>query len=136
MFRSKDGGRSWTRHAQGFPRAQGWLTAIDADTSHGPLSVKVSADRPHSITDGCILDNGTLVHEKLSYTGSGQCATAFPVASNTRLTAGESLAMPVLKCALQPLRFNDYPVTFTAAEKTELRAAFPGAAIRMATARA
>jgi hypothetical protein len=102
-----------------------WLTAIDADTSHRPLSMKVSADRPHSITDGCILDNGTLVHEKLSYTGSGQCATAFPVASNTRLTAGESLSMPVLKCGLQPLRFGDYPVTFTAAEKTELQAAFP-----------
>jgi len=102
-----------------------WLSAIDADTSHRPLSAKVSADRPHSITDGCFLDNGTLVHETLSYTGSGQCASAFPVASNTRLTAGGSLSMPVLKCALQPLRFSDYPVTFTDAEKAELRAAFP-----------
>jgi hypothetical protein len=102
-----------------------WLDAIDADTSHRPLSAKVAADRPQNVTDGCILDNGTLVHEKLSYTGSGQCATAFPVASNTRLTAGESLAMPVLKCALQPLRFSDYPVAFTDAEKAELRAAFP-----------
>jgi hypothetical protein len=102
-----------------------WLSAIDADTSHRPLSAKVSADRPHSITDGCFLDNGTLVHETLSYTGSGQCASAFPVASNTRLTAGEPLSMPVLKCALQPLRFSDYPVTFTDAEKAELRAAFP-----------
>ncbi len=102
-----------------------WLSAIDADTSHRPLSAKVSADRPHSITDGCILDNGTLVHETLSDTGSGQCASAFPVASNTRLTAGETLSMPVLKCALRPLRFGDYPVTFTDAEKAELRAAFP-----------
>jgi hypothetical protein len=47
------------------------------------------------------------------------------VASNTRLIAGESLSMPVLKCALQPLRFGDYPVTFIDSEKAELRAAFP-----------
>jgi hypothetical protein len=102
-----------------------WLSAIDADTSHRPRSSKVSTDRPGSITDGCFLDNGTMVHESLSYGGSGQCASAFPVAANTRLIAGESLAMPVLKCALQPLRFSDYPVTFTDAEKAELRAAFP-----------
>ena len=33
--------------------------------------------------------------------------------------------MPALKCSLQPLNFRDYPVTFTAAEKAELRQAFP-----------
>jgi Tannase-like family of unknown function (DUF6351) len=102
-----------------------WLSAIDADTSQRPRSAKVSTDRPNSITDGCFLDNGTLVHETLSYAGSGQCASAFPVAANTRLVAGESLSMPVLKCALRPLRFGDYPVTFTDSEKAELRAAFP-----------
>jgi hypothetical protein len=102
-----------------------WLTAIDADTSHRPLSAKIAADRPGDVTDGCILDDGTLVHERLRYGGTGTCATAFPVASNTRLVAGERLTMPVLKCALRPLRFGDYPVTFTAAEKAELRSAFP-----------
>jgi hypothetical protein len=33
--------------------------------------------------------------------------------------------MPALKCSLKPLNFRDYPVTFTAAEKAELRQAFP-----------
>jgi Tannase-like family of unknown function (DUF6351) len=33
--------------------------------------------------------------------------------------------MPALKCRLRPLDFGDYPVTFTAAEKQELRQAFP-----------
>jgi hypothetical protein len=47
------------------------------------------------------------------------------VASNPRLVAGEPLTMPALNCSLKPLSFRDYPVTFTAAEKTELRQAFP-----------
>ncbi|HEY2672302.1 MAG TPA: DUF6351 family protein [Rugosimonospora sp.] len=102
-----------------------WLTAIDADHSRRPLSAKVGADRPGDISDGCIRDDGTLVHERLSYGGSGQCASLFPVGSNTRLVAGGALALPVLKCALQPLNFADYPVAFTAAQKAELRSAFP-----------
>jgi len=102
-----------------------WLTALDADTTGRPLSVKVAADKPNDITDGCFADNGSLIHETLSYQGSGQCATWFPVASNTRLVAGQPLSMMTLKCALKPLNWADYSVTFTAAQKDELRAAFP-----------
>lgn len=102
-----------------------WLTAIDADHSQRPLSVKVAADRPADITDGCFQNSGTPVHESLSYGGTGTCASLFPVAANTRLVAGEPLAMPVLKCALKPLDFTGYPVVFTDAQKAELRAAFP-----------
>ena len=102
-----------------------WLTAIDADTSHRPLSAKVAADRPADVTDGCFQPDGTLVHERLSYGGSGTCAGLFPVASNTRLVAGEPLAMSSTKCALKPLNFADYPVSFTATQQAELRAAFP-----------
>lgn len=32
----------------------------------------------------------------------------------------------MLKCRLRPLDFRDYPVTFTAADRKRLRAAFPG----------
>jgi hypothetical protein len=102
-----------------------WLTAIDADQTHRSLSAKVAADRPGDVTDGCFRDDGTLVHERLSYGGAGTCAALFPVASNTRLVAGEPLAMPVLKCALAPLNFAGYPVVFSDAQKAELRAAFP-----------
>jgi hypothetical protein len=102
-----------------------WLTAIGADTSHRPLSVKVAADRPADITDGCFANNGTLIHETLSYPGSGQCAALFPVAGNTRLVAGEPLSMMVLKCALKPIDWADYPVAFTGAQQAELRTAFP-----------
>jgi Tannase-like family of unknown function (DUF6351) len=102
-----------------------WLTAIGADHSHRPLSAKVAANRPADVTDGCFLDDGTRVQEPLSYDGSGQCASLFPVASNTRLVAGEPLAMRTLKCRLRPLDLADYPVTFTAADRAKLRAAFP-----------
>ena len=33
--------------------------------------------------------------------------------------------MAVLKCALRPLDFADYPVAFTDGQKATLRAAFP-----------
>lgn len=102
-----------------------WLTAIDADHSRRPLSVKVRADRPADVSDGCFRDDGTLLHEPLSYGGSGECASLFPVGSNTRLVAGEPLAMPALKCALRPLDFARYPVAFTDVQKAELRSAFP-----------
>ncbi|GAA5201251.1 DUF6351 family protein [Rugosimonospora acidiphila] len=102
-----------------------WLTAIDADRSHRSRSAKVRMDRPVDVSDGCFRDDGTLIHERLSYGGSGQCASLFPVASNTRLVSGAPLSMPVLKCALRPLNFGDYPVAFTAAQKAELRSAFP-----------
>jgi hypothetical protein len=102
-----------------------WLTAIDADSSHRPLSAKVAANRPGDVSDGCFLPTGTLVHEPLSYQGSGQCAAAFPVAGNTRLAAGQPLAMTALKCWLKPLDFADYPVSFTDQQKESLRGAFP-----------
>jgi hypothetical protein len=102
-----------------------WLTAIDADQSHRSLTAKVAANRPADLSDGCFLNNGTQVREPLSYGGAGQCASLFPVASNTRLVAGAPLAMRTLKCALRPLDLSDYPVAFTDAQVAELRAAFP-----------
>jgi hypothetical protein len=102
-----------------------WLTAIDADASRRPMSEKVAVDRPADVSDGCFRPDGTLVHEPLSYGGSGTCASLFPVGSNTRLVSGAPLAMPVLKCALRPLNFADSPVSFTDAQQAELRAAFP-----------
>jgi hypothetical protein len=44
---------------------------------------------------------------------------------NTRMVAGESLSLDVLKCQLNPLNLRDYQVAFTAAEQQRLRATFP-----------
>ena len=102
-----------------------WLTNIENDHSHHSARQKVLDDKPAGLTDGCFLSATDLVHQTLTDPATGQCGTTYPVASNPRLVAGEPLTMPALKCSLQPLNFRDYPVTFTAAEKAELRQAFP-----------
>ncbi|WP_103355797.1 DUF6351 family protein [Amycolatopsis sp. CA-128772] len=103
-----------------------WLTAIDADRSHRSRQQKVLANRPGDLGDGCYLSAASRITEKLTYPASGQCGARYPVAANTRLVAGERLTLDVLKCRLKPLDFRDYPVTFTAADRQRLRAAFPG----------
>jgi hypothetical protein len=102
-----------------------WLTNIENDHSRQSAQQKVLDDKPAGLTDGCFLSATDLAHQTLTDPGTGQCGAAFPVASNPRMVAGEGLAMPALKCSLRPLDFRDYPVTFTAAEKQELRQAFP-----------
>ncbi|MET9001002.1 DUF6351 family protein [Amycolatopsis sp. NPDC004169] len=102
-----------------------WLTAIDADRSHRSRQQKVLANRPADLADGCYLSPTERITEPLTYPATGRCGALYPVAADTRMVAGESLALDVLKCRLQPLDFRDYPVTFTAAERKRLRAAFP-----------
>jgi hypothetical protein len=102
-----------------------WLTAIDADHSHRSLAAKVIADKPADLGDGCYLSPTQRVLATVTDPATGPCAAAYPVAGNPRMVAGESLAMNVLKCTLTPVNFASYPVTFTAAEKAELRATFP-----------
>ncbi len=102
-----------------------WLTNIENDHSHHSARHKVLDDKPAGLTDGCFLSATDLVHQTLTDPGTGQCGTAYPVASNPRMVAGEPLTMPALKCSLKPLNFRDYPVTFTASDKAELRQAFP-----------
>jgi uncharacterized tannase-like protein DUF6351 len=101
-----------------------WLTNIDADHSSRGRQAKVIANKPASLTDGCYL-NGRLVHQPLTYPATGQCATDYPIGSDTRLKSGEPLPETTLKCALRPLDFADYPVRFTKAEQGKLRQAFP-----------
>ena len=102
-----------------------WLTNIANDHSDRSARHKVLDDRPAALSDGCFLSPTDLVHQTLTDPGTGQCGASFPVASNPRMVAGEPLTMPALKCSLRPLNFRDYPVTFTAAEKAQLRQAFP-----------
>jgi hypothetical protein len=102
-----------------------WLTNIVNDHSARDAQQKVLDDRPASLSDGCFLSATDLVHQTLTDPSSGPCAALYPVASNPRLVAGEGMSMTALKCNLEPLRFSDYPVTFTAAERQQLRQTFP-----------
>jgi hypothetical protein len=103
-----------------------WLTNIAADATHRSQQQKVIADKPFGLGDGCYLSATNRIVEPLTDPASGQCGAMYPVAANTRLTAGQSLTETVLKCRLKPLDFADYaPVSFTATEQAELEQAFP-----------
>jgi hypothetical protein len=103
-----------------------WLTAIGSDNSRRGAQSKVIADKPADLGDGCYVSTTQRLVAPVTDPATGPCAAAYPVAVNPRLNSGESLSMNVLKCALTPLNFASYaPITFTAAEKAQLRAAFP-----------
>jgi hypothetical protein len=84
-----------------------------------------TAARSADLGDGCFLSAAQRIVAPLTDPASGPCAAQYPVGMNTRLGAGEKLSLDVMKCRLRPLDFPDYPVTFTADEQAQLRAAFP-----------
>ena len=102
-----------------------WLTNIQGDHSQRSPQAKVIADKPAGLGDGCYLTATDRIEARLTDPATGPCAAAYPVGSDPRLQAGEPMTENVLKCALKPLNFADYPVTFTPAEKAQLREAFP-----------
>jgi hypothetical protein len=108
-----------------------WLENIAADGSHAPARIKVARDKPAGLTDGCFLaDDQTVPTPQPGGLDSegrrAPCESRYPIYENTRLAAGQPLDLYALKCALKPLDWRDYPVTFTDEEKAKLRAAFPG----------
>ncbi|MER6358778.1 DUF6351 family protein [Streptomyces sp. NPDC001634] len=102
-----------------------WLTNIEADRSTHSRQTKVITDKPAGLADGCYLSATSRIQQPLTDPASGPCAATYPVGSDPRLQAGEPRAENVLSCALRPLNFADYPVTFTYAEQNQLRQAFP-----------
>lgn len=107
-----------------------WLDKIDGDRSWRSLKAKIALDKPAGLGDGCFLDpsqtSPTLQPGGLTATGtSGPCETVYPIHADPRIAAGQPEDLYALKCALTPINWSAYPVTFTAAEKAELKSAFP-----------
>lgn len=102
-----------------------WLTSIEADGSSRSKQAKVIANKPTGLSDGCYLTPTKRVHAPLTYPASGPCAEEYPISADPRLQAGEPLAESTLKCALRPVDFDDYRVSFTETEKAQLLDAFP-----------
>jgi len=102
-----------------------WLTTIEADHTARSRQAKVIADKPADLADGCYLSATNRIQQPLTNPATGPCAATYPIGSDPRLQAGEPAAENVLKCALRPLNFSDYPVSFTATEQSQLREAFP-----------
>lgn len=103
-----------------------WLARIQADHSGRSLAEKVASDKPAGLADGCYRSATDRITSPLTDPATGPCAAQYPVASSPRQVAGEPVASNVLKCQLRPVNFAAYEVTFTAAQKAELSAIFPG----------
>jgi hypothetical protein len=103
---------------QSFLLMDRWLSAIEADRRHLPLSQKVLRDKPADAVDACFV-NGQEV------TDQATCRATFPFFADARMAAGGPLADNVMQCQRKALNPHDYAVTFTANQWTSLRAAFP-----------
>jgi hypothetical protein len=102
-----------------------WLTAVERDRSAAPLAAKIVRDRPKDVQDRCTTDG----YDDNSLPDASQiCASpAFrTLYSSPRSVAGEDIANDTQKCALKPLRRQDYyPILFDDAQWATLRATFP-----------
>ncbi|MCW3015965.1 MAG: hypothetical protein JWO02_3057 [Solirubrobacterales bacterium] len=95
-----------------------WLTAIERDTSGGPLAAKVIKDKPADIHDSCEAAAGFETPE-------GGCPIFARAYKSPRMVAGDSIATTTNKCRLRPLLRTDYGVRFTDAQWAQLQSAFP-----------
>jgi hypothetical protein len=116
--------------------ADSWVARFTADKRNVPLAQKIREDRPGTLGERCTDGNGTDVPFEV-------CDQTVAPYGTPRFAADEPRTDDVLKCQLKPLRKDDYPVTFTAAQWTALSTAFktgvcdygkPGVAQHAATA--
>jgi hypothetical protein len=101
-----------------------WLDDLAADPA--PLSTdKVVRHKPAEAVDAYWDAAGKKFAEKATFDGKGGFNTMYPVHGEPRLVAGAPLTNDVLKCQLKPIRYSDYKVNFTEAQKARMAAIFP-----------
>jgi hypothetical protein len=101
-----------------------WLDDLSADPA--PLSTdKVVRHKPAEAVDAYWDAAGKKFAEKATFDGKGGFNTMYPVHGEPRLVAGAPLTNDVLKCQLKPIRYSDYKVNFTEAQKARMAAIFP-----------
>jgi len=88
-----------------------WLRAVEKDHSNVSRARKIADDRPADIHDECLAD----ICKQTVATRYG----------TPRSVAGEAEFNDIVKCALRPLRREDYSVSLTDAEWAQLQKAFP-----------
>ena len=107
-----------------------WVTAIQADTSNAPKSVKVVSSKPVDLVDACWTPGSPAtgghvkIEEPQEYQGPGHCNDLYPRFATPRMVAGSPLVQDVMNCHLKPIDPADYAVTFTAEELARLNAIF------------
>ncbi|MEA2460961.1 MAG: hypothetical protein QOH90_1138, partial [Actinomycetota bacterium] len=95
-----------------------WLARVHGDHRDISLAQKIIEDKPTDIIDRCTDGGGKDVPASV-------CDESVASYGTPRFAAGEPLTDDVLKCRLQPLRRDAYPVTFTDEQWTRLQKAFP-----------
>jgi hypothetical protein len=103
--------------SQAIVAMDGWLSAVEADSSDRPLSEKIIANRNvvDRCTDGAGLELPSLV-----------CDAVVQSYTTPRIEAGMPFTDDVMRCSLKPLQRSDYfPVLFTDGQWSRLQAAFP-----------
>jgi Tannase-like family of unknown function (DUF6351) len=100
-----------------------WLDNIAADPA--PLSTdKVVRNRPAEAVDAYWDGAGNKFAETATFDRASGFNKMYPVHSEPRLVAGAPLANDVVKCQLKPIKYADYKVTFSAAQKARMAPIF------------
>jgi hypothetical protein len=102
-----------------------WVDAIQADRTARPMRVKVASNKPSTLVDACFTETGDKIAERQVWDGSTACNKLYPPHANPYIRAGAPIANNVVKCALRPLRSEDYTAAFTPAEWAQLTEIFP-----------
>ena len=90
-----------------------WLGRVDADKRSVALSAKIIQDKPGDVSDRCTNGSGTALPSEV-------CDETVASYGTPRIAADAPLADDVLQCQLKPLRKDDYPISFTAAQWARL----------------
>jgi hypothetical protein len=98
--------------------ADHWVARISADARPVPLAQKIREDKPGTLADRCTDGFGHDIPSEV-------CDETVAAYGTPRFAAGEPHTDDVLKCQLEPLVRDDYPVTFTDAQWAALKQAFP-----------
>lgn len=88
-----------------------WLTALDADTTGGPIAAALERNRPEAAVDECA-------------GADDPCADRFPISGDPRTAAGGPRSGHVIKCEVKAPDPADYEVDFTTQQWARLQATF------------
>ena len=102
-----------------------WLDRIAQDKSGDSAALKVARNKPAGLVDACWTPEGEKIAEPASHDGSGRCNQLYPAFGDPRIAAGAPLTNDVLKCALKPLRAEDYKQSLSDEQIERLKAVFP-----------
>lgn len=102
-----------------------WLANIGKEWDERTIDDVVSA-KPASVVDGCSIA-GVFTAETANWPeNTGICGTRYPTHGDPRTASGQSAALDILKCQLQPPDPTDYVPSFDNAQWDRLQAIFPG----------